>query len=223
MPSFPGAANQRGTEEIPTVGFCEMVKHAPAYFDKTVRLVARYEMATEGRYLNDANCPLTHDQQIGAGSGVLNPKQQEILNAQLRKIARSEYGGRAVVTVVGVLRNSSLRAFAWYQYRFDIVRVEAISPVTVPYEGELQASVTYLANVSTGDRGSLSLVPALRLREHHATRIVWTNLNDFPKLRHLTDKARVRRILFTVLSDDIREMTATRWNRTIRCKIVHVD
>jgi hypothetical protein len=34
-------------------------------------------------------------------------------------------------------------------------------------------------NVRAGDRGGWSLVPALKLREHHATRIEWTNLNEF--------------------------------------------
>ena len=69
----------------------------------------------------------------------------------------------------------------------------------------------------------VSLVPALKLCDHHATRIEWTNLNAFPKLKHPRDKAKVQRILFTVLSDEVRQMTETRWNRTIKCKIIHVD
>jgi len=48
-------AVNKSNDAIPTIGFCEMVKNARLYFDKPVRVVAKYEMATEGRYLSDNN------------------------------------------------------------------------------------------------------------------------------------------------------------------------
>jgi hypothetical protein len=56
--------------------------------------------------------------------------------------------------------------------------------------------------VRAGDRGGWSLVPALKLREHHATRIEWTNLNEFPEQKHFIAKSKVQRIFFTVFSDE---------------------
>lgn len=200
-----------------------MVKHAKLYFDKPVRVLAKYEMATEGQYLSDEQCPLSHDEQIGLGRAPTDERHGEILNAELRKIGEVEYGGRAQVTVVGILRNSSLHAFAWYQYRFDIISVEKISPVTVTYEGELQGSVTYRGSVRWDRASRLSLVPDPRIAEHHAMRVEWTNLRDFPRLRTLRDKTIRQQILFTVLSDEIKQMTAVRWNRTVRCKIIRLD
>jgi hypothetical protein len=218
----PQAANKQG-DSIPTIGFCEMVKNAKLYFDKPVRVVAKYQMATEGRYFSDDKCPLSHDDQIGAGEAMLSEGQGKVINLQLRKVSTSDYGGRALVTVVGILRNSSRRDFWWYQYRFDIVSLEEIAPVTVPYEGELQATQTYQANVRADVHYGLALVPALNWREHYATRIEWINLRAFPKLKRLKHKPSEQRILFTVLSDEIRQMTELRWNRTLRCKIIRIE
>ena len=218
-----GAADARVTQEIPTIGFCEMVKNPQLYFDKKVRLIAKYEMATEGRYLNDDRCPLSHDEQIGVGNAQPDAKQSEILNPELRKVGTVEYGGRAMVTVVGILRNSSLRAFAWYHYRFDIVSAKSVSSIAVPYEGELQAGVTYRATVRRNPTTGWSLIPTPRIAEHHALRVEWTNLSAFPKLRNRRGQTSEHRILFTVISDEIRQMTALRWNRTIKCKILRVD
>jgi hypothetical protein len=210
-------------DSIPTVPFCELVKNAKLYFGQQVRVRAEYRIATEGRYLTDDNCQLSHDDQIGAGQNVLDKKQQEILDAQLRAVSSSEYGGRAMITVLGVLRNSSRRDFAWYRYRFDINSLEDIAPVAVPYEGELQETVTYRANVRPDAHYGLALIPALRGREHYATRIEWTNLRQFPKLGRVRDQTGTQRVLFTVLSDKIRQVTELRWNRTLKCKILRVE
>jgi hypothetical protein len=32
-----------------------------------------------------------------------------------------------------------------------------------------------------------------------------------------------QRIVFTVLSDELKQMTGRRWNRTIKCKIVRLE
>jgi hypothetical protein len=200
-----------------------MVKHPQLYFDKTVRLVARYQMATEGQYLNDDKCPLNHDHQIGAGHEVPGGKRPDTFNTEIQKVGSNEYGGRAIVTVVGRLRNASRRDFVWYQYRFDIATVENISPVIVPYAGELQAGITYQADARSETKHSVSLIPQLKLPEHYATRIEWLNLRSFPELRRRDYDDHPRRIVFSVLSDDIRQVTSLRWNRTLRCMIIRVE
>lgn len=214
-----GEAYAGVTPAPPTIEFCEMVSHPERYFDKQVRLVAQYQIAAEGSYLVDERCPLSHDQQIGVGSPeVLDEKQRARLNA-LRTISSHEYGGRAMVTVLGMLRNISRHDFVWYQYRFDILEVEKIEPVISAYEGELQAGMTYRAPVNSDRDLGLSLTPAPRISEHHAMRINWINLHKFPEL----SKAGKHRILFTVLSDEIKQMTERRWNRSLRCKILRIE
>lgn len=222
--AFPASGEPRQTEEIPTIGFCEMVKSPELYFDKIVRLRATYQMATEGQYLTDERCPLSHDHQIGVGhQAVLDEKQRDILNTELRKISLHEYGGRAMVTVVGTLRNASRHDFVWYQYRFDIIRVEKISPVIVPYQGVLQAGMTYRGMVRGDQTFGLSVNPMPRMNEHYAQRLEWINLSEFPELNQLRLSASEQRIVFTVLSDEIKQMTESRWNRTLRCKILRIE
>jgi len=223
LPAFPGSGD--GHEgEPPTVGFCEMVKNPKLYFDKTVRLLATYQMATEGQYLNDEKCPLSHDGQIGVGHReVIDEKQRDIFNTEIRKISTREYGGRAMVTVVGALRNESRHDFVWYQYRFDIIRLEKISPVIVPYQGVLQGGITYRGMVRGDQEFGLSVNPMPRMNEHYAQRIEWTNLGEFPELKQLRQSSREQQIVFTVLSDEIQQMTVNRWNRTLKCKILRTE
>lgn len=209
--------------EVPTVTFCELVKHPTRYFDKPVRLTATIEIATEASYLRDDACALKQDDQIGVGYKSADEQAQRILNTEIRKLSTIEFGGRARVTVIGMLRNSSRRDFASYRYRFDVSRLENISPVIVPYEGALQAGKTYRAFVRRDARLGLTFVTRLRTPEHIAVNIDWTNLNNFPALVKLKDDSVELQIVFTVISDQLKQMTQTRWNRSLECKILRVE
>jgi len=209
-------------DEIPTVLFCDLVRNPLLYFDKTVQLTAVFTQAEEAQYLSDNDCPLSHDDQIGVGYVTSNKQASDEFNKRIRLIGSPEYAGRAVVTIVGLLRDSSRRDFAWYRYRFDIVRFESVFHVTVPYQGDLQTGTTYVAKARCDARLGLSLAVPAAMPMHYAMRIEWTNLAEFPELRVGTRNSRERQIVFSVLSDDIRQMTANRWNRTVRCKILKV-
>jgi len=210
-------------EEVPTVAFCEMVEHPELYFDKAVRLRARLELAEEAQYLSDDKCLLSHDEQIGVRYLSSSEQESNLHNKELTKIRSIEYGSRADVTVVGTLRNSSMRAFAWYHYRFDIIRFEEISHVIVPYEGALQAGMTYRAAVRREKYSGLSLVTPLRIPEYYAVRIEWVNLTAFPILKRPHGSKHELEIVFSVVSDQSKQMTERRWNRTIRCKVIRVE
>jgi hypothetical protein len=150
-------------DTIPTVAFCEMANHPELYFDKPVRLTAVFGQATEGQYLSDAGCKLSYDDQIGVGYVAGDTAQQALRDKSIDLIHSREYGNRASVTVVGILRNASRRDFASSRYRFDIVTFESVSHITVPYQGELQAGRTYVAAVNGDGRGGLSLANPVRM------------------------------------------------------------
>ena len=57
---------------------------------------------------------------------------------------------------------------------------------------------------------------------HYAVSIEWTNLSEFPALEKLHDGTQREVIVFSVISDEIKQMTAQRWNRTVKLKIVRV-
>jgi len=68
----------------------------------------------------------------------------------------------------------------------------------------------------------LVLVPPLRVLSHWAVSIEWTNLREFPELEKLRDSSTQQLIVFSVISDENKQMTAQRWNRTVKCKIIKI-
>ena len=210
-------------DKIPTVAFCEMVKNPKVYFDKTIRLTATFTQATEAQYLNDEACPLTHDEQIGVGYAESDKNQLSLNISNMAKINSPEYGSRAIVTIIGVLKDSSLHAFAWYQYRFEIVKFENVSHVIAPYNQELEASQTYRTDVYFDKNLGLSLVKPFRLPAHYAYHVDWVNLKKFPELKKIESKTAPQTIVFSVLSKQIKQMTESRWNVIYECKIIRVE
>ncbi len=207
-------------DEIPTVAFCEMVKTPTTYFDKTIRVTAFYTQAAEGRYLNDdENCPLSPDDQIGAEFSESETSDIIKFDEITRQISSAAFDQRAKVTIIGKLRDISVRGFSRYRYRFDIISFESVSPILNEYRQNLETSVTYHAEVQKDISFRLNFVIPYRPPAHHAYSIEWTNLKKFPALR----EAKKHQIVFTVLSKEIKQMTGNRWNQTIRCEIIRVE
>jgi hypothetical protein len=211
------ASGARG--KTPTVDFCEMVRRPQLYFDKPVRLTATYEMGVEASYLMDVRCVPGPGDRIGTRYVNAGERQPDI---------RSRYGSQARVTVVGILRNSSRRGFAWYRYRFDIMRFEDVSREDISrlinaYTGALEEGMTYRAAARGDRRFGLSLVPPPRVPHHTAVRVEWTNLGEFPALKRLRNSSRRRQIVFRIVSDHTARMAEGRWNRTLGCQIIIVE
>jgi hypothetical protein len=209
------------TEDTPTVAFCEMVKHMQLYFDKIVRVTATFHQATEGQYLSGESCPPGPDDWIGVGYVDVDEKQQSARDQAVHKIALEYRYQEATVTIVGILRNQkSTFPFTHYLHRFDIIRFEDVSPRAVLYKGTLRAGAFYQATVRGDGSAGLSLVPPLRIAAHHVVRIEWTNLGEFPALQQLRENSTEQQIIFNVLSDVTRQVTTSRWSRTVKCKII---
>lgn len=213
----PGSrAAQSRLENIPTINFCELAKHPGLYFNKTVRVEAIWQMGFEFSYLTDDRCPpkITHDIAVR----YVNDEAR----AQARELTSHEYGGRAIIRVVGVLRNPG-RYYGYFRYLFEINRIEDVAHVVVPYQGMLEPGKTYRAVVRGDEDLGLILIPALRLSLHEAVSIDWTNLNQFPALEKLRDNSQQQQIVFSVISDKRVQMTVQRWNRTVECKIIRIE
>jgi hypothetical protein len=209
--------------EIPNVAFCEMIKNPRLYFDQPIRISATFLQATEGAYLGDDACPLAHDDQIGAVFEYAEAEQLPILREQILKIGEPEYGGKARILAVGILRAESRRDFAWYKYRFDILRIEKISHVVVSYSGLLEGGTTYRAAIRFDKNFGITTVNPVQMPSHYGLRIEWANLADFPELKKLRRRSAERQIIFSVVSTESKQMTVKRWNMTIRCKIISVE
>lgn len=210
-------------EKIPTVAFCEMVKNPKTYFDKPIKITAEYLQATEGAYLADSECPLSHDDQIGANLEYADTEEWKTERDKINKISTPEYGSKARIIVVGILKNESRRDFAWYKYRFDIIRVEEVSHIVEDFQDTLEAGKTYRAMVKFDKNFGIAPVKTLQIPIHYAVRIEWTNLKEFPELKKLQKTDAQKQIVFSVVSKDSKQMTVDRWNMTLRCKIIRVE
>lgn len=93
-------------------------------------------------------------------------------------------------------------------------------PPVFPFAGELNESVTYMADVSYRPGVGWWPVSSIRLLPHQTLRLEWANLNDFPQLALKTPA--VRSIVFQVVESTVTQMSANRWNRLVRCRILQV-
>jgi len=195
-------------QNIPTVTLCDLARNPADYFEKQVRLTAVFEQWTEGQYLTDERCPFGHDDQIGAGWA-------EGVNTHLvAQMNSPEYEGKALVSIVGTLRNTSARHFYWYGTRFDIAAVESIRPLVTPYTGDLQEGWTFRAQ-GTYTRGELTVEPRLNVPFHHAGRIEWANLGEMKKAKPV--------VVFRVISKEVTAAGPGRWNTIYHCEVVRVE
>jgi hypothetical protein len=221
LPKFAAQSDSSIQEEIPTVDFCSMVRQPRRYFDKTVRIEAAWASGYEFAYLSEDRCAPKFRYEIAVGF-LEKPLSEEIL-MNVRKIQSHEYGGRAIIRAVGILRNPG-KYYGYYRYRFEILRIEDVAHLVVPYQGTLDAGKTYRALVRGDQDFGLALVPSLLIpNAHFATRIEWINQADFPALEKLRDSSGQQWIVFSVISDDIKQMTAQRWNREFKCKIIRLE
>jgi hypothetical protein len=213
-------------EEVPTVDFCEMVKHPATYFDKKIRITAAYQIGYEGSNLINVRCVHSYDDSIGAAFVTIDEEQVNAINRGVDTIMSGKAGAQPRVTVVGILRNSSRHDFASYRYRFDIIRFEDIredmSERIVSYNGTLQAGLTYRAMVKHDSNFALSFSSPLRVPIHQAINLEWTNLKEFRALELLrgTDQ---KQIVFCVTKDDVQQMEPRRWNRALQLEILLVE
>lgn len=201
--------------------FCDLLR-APQ-FDKVVEVGARYELGEHGAYLSHPSCPTTYDDRVGVGFADIDGASRTLRDYAVHRLSEVEFGGKANVKVVGLLRDAPLRGFSWYRYRLDVIRFERIDHVVEPYAGLLQAGNTYRTAVR-GDRlFGLALVEPVRVPLHYAIRMEWTNRAAFPALVRLRLGAPALMVTFSVVGDQIRQVTEQRWSRTLKLKVLAVE
>jgi hypothetical protein len=208
-------------DKVTTIDFCELAKNPRRYFDRTVRIQAQWLSGYEFSYLTDDRCPtkVAHDIAVRF---VNDETQREIIKQNVYKIMSHEYGGRAMITAVGTLRNPG-KYYGYFRYLFELIRFEEVTHVVVPYQSVLEPGKTYRATVRGDKEFGLVLDPPLRILSHQAVSIEWTNLSEFPVLEKLRDSTQQQLIVFSVISDENKQMTQWRWDRTLKCKIVRIE
>jgi hypothetical protein len=92
------------------------------------------------------------------------------------------------------------------------------------FEGWLEEGSTYHAPVTCDEVEKWRTVVPFRIPFHHAVRIEWTNLSDFPQLDKAKNDDCRRRIVFKVIArETVKVSGRDRWNTTYECKIIAVE
>lgn len=92
------------------------------------------------------------------------------------------------------------------------------------FSGLIQKGPTYRAQIIYVKEDGWRTVVKLRVPNHHAARIEWANLDDYPVLDRSGEHSHRQRILFTMESRDVVKVPGQeRWNTTYRCRIVAVE
>lgn len=206
---------------VPTIDFCELVKHPRRYFNRAVRITATWQAGYEYSHLTNDRCRPKSSYEIAVGF-VVDEAQREGIKKTVDQMMSHEYGGRAIITALGVLRNPGTRS-GYFRYLFEIYQFEDVAHLVVPYEGVLDAGKTHRAVVRGDEEFGLALVPPLRIPSHQAVSIEWMNLSEYPALAELRDSSRQKLIVFSVISNEIKQMTERRWDRTLKCRIVRIE
>jgi hypothetical protein len=94
----------------------------------------------------------------------------------------------------------------------------------VEFEGTLEKGNAYRALVVCDHVEAWRTVVALRLPFHHAARIEWTNLREFPQLNKVKNDDCKRRIVFKVVAQETTKVAGLyRWNTTYQCRVIAVE
>jgi hypothetical protein len=217
----PEGALQPIQPSVPTIDFCELVKHPRRYFNRAVRITATWQAGFEYSYLTNDRCRPRASYEIAVGF-VVDEAQREGIKRTVDQMMSHEYGGRAIITALGVLRNPGTRS-GYFRYLFELYKFEDVAHLVVPYEGMLDAGRTYRAVVRGDEEFGLVLVPPVRIPSHQAVSIEWMNLSEYPALEELRHNSGQHLIVFSVISNEIKQMTERRWDRTLKCRIVRIE
>ncbi|HEX8492348.1 MAG TPA: hypothetical protein VF658_05865 [Pyrinomonadaceae bacterium] len=103
---------------------------------------------------------------------------------------------------------------------------EPISAAKEPLEfaGTLEEGFTYRALVIFDETQEWRLIAPLKLPYHHAGRVEWLNLKDFPELTKQQPAARLKQFVFKVVEKKIIKVAGQyRWNTTYHCRIIALE
>lgn len=209
---------------IPFITFCQLIKNHEIFFDMPVSFAADLELGGTREFLNEPECNTAAQgafrttEKISVGYLGPDDKPSPALKAQTEQVHTPRFGGRARVSVTGVLRNESKRSLDGYNYRFDITAFNSIDPIVLPYRGELEPGWSYSDSFDQPSESRFELSSRLKAPFHHGARIEWTNLDQFPKLKVSGRKY----IVFRVVSKQVQPMGSNRWNDEYQCEILLV-
>ena len=112
-------------ETVRDIDFCTLIKQPYGFRNQTVRIKAKWEFAGESGFLDGFHCRGDYIERLGT---TFANEHDEALKWNLSRVRSREFGGRAMVTVVGAVRDTS-PGDGPNALRFEILRFEGIAPL----------------------------------------------------------------------------------------------
>jgi hypothetical protein len=92
------------------------------------------------------------------------------------------------------------------------------------FTGTLEKGITYRALVIFDEAQEWRLVASLKMPRHHAARVEWLNLKEFPELSKQPSGSLLKRIVLKVAEKEtIKVAGQYRWNDTYYCRIIAIE
>lgn len=113
--------------------------------------------------------------------------------------------------------------------REELLKAAMRGPISTPKEplefsGALEEGFTYRALVIFDQAHEWRPVAPLKLPYHHAGRVEWLNLQDFPELTKRPPDSRLKQFIFKVEEKRTVKVSGQyRWNTTYHCRIMRVE
>lgn len=102
--------------------------------------------------------------------------------------------------------------------------VSATTTQPIEFAGTLEKGSTYRALVTPDQEQELRLVAPLKLPLHHAARVEWLNLKEFPELRKRSPTTQRTQVVFKVIEKkSVKVSGQYRWNTTYECQIITIE
>lgn len=94
----------------------------------------------------------------------------------------------------------------------------------IDFTGTLEEGSTYRAQVIRERARDWQTVMRLKLPRHHAGRVEWLNLKEFPQLNKPQSCSLIKQFVFKVAKKEIVKVAGQyRWNTTYYCQIIAVE
>lgn len=207
---------------IPKLTICDLVTARDFYFDSPVSVEADLEYNERDLYLYDPVCseksaaPQSERLAISYRPAVETDTQN--WRFQMDPVRTDRFGGRARVSVIGMLRDDSKEPMRKYDYRLEITEFKSVERIVLPYRGELEPGWFYCDRIAHVSGKTLQLSVRPKLGRGRTAQIEWANEREYLA----GESAGAQQIVFRVVSKTTERTGGNRWRDNYVCEVVEL-
>jgi hypothetical protein len=212
--------------KIPHYSFDTMIKYPDYSYNREIIIYADYEhrrnVLASGKVVDERDVLFDHEGTSKAEIEMRFEGTPETVDGMKRILARTSedrFGGRGRILVRGIYQESVDPLSRDRVRTFYAREVKGIEPIDLPYQGEIELGWNYVDTIKrSSDDEELRLSAPLKMRIHHAGRIDWLNLGQFPQVM----KTGMHSVVFRAGSRTTQQVEKYSWRNTFHLTILDV-